>query len=80
MVGMTVAPWPSTDTSTTCEHCGAYVSDRFCRVYGDNDDRAHRCGDCDSYRRLTRGSAAGVDVGIPDPETAVGHHGGEADV
>ncbi|SDK40451.1 hypothetical protein SAMN04515672_3012 [Natronorubrum texcoconense] len=76
---MTIAPWPSVDTST-CKHCGAYVSGRFCRVYGDNNDRTHRCGERNSYRRLTRGSAAGVTVSIPDPETAVGHHGGEADV
>ncbi|ELY46167.1 DUF7563 family protein [Natronorubrum tibetense] len=79
MVCVTTAPWPSVDNST-CKHCGAYVSDQFCRVYGDNNDRAHRCGDCDSYRRLTRGSAAGVAVTIPDPEIAEGHHGGEADV
>ncbi|WP_137290952.1 DUF7563 family protein [Natronorubrum halophilum] len=80
MVGVTIAPWPSTTSRSACNHCGAYVTDQFCRVYGDNDDRVHRCGECDSYRRLTRGSAAGVNVSIPDPETSPGRHGGEADV
>ncbi|WP_435551611.1 DUF7563 family protein [Natrinema sp. CGMCC1.2065] len=45
MVGVTVAPWPSVDHST-CQHCGAHVTDRFRRVLGD-EDRAHRCGDDD---------------------------------
>ncbi|WP_254762968.1 DUF7563 family protein [Natrinema marinum] len=78
MVGVTVTPWSSVDNSTCC-HCGAHVTDRFRRVFGDDDNRAHRCGDCDTYARLSRGSAAGVDVSIPDPETSLGRHGGEAD-
>ncbi|WP_247004057.1 DUF7563 family protein [Halosolutus gelatinilyticus] len=80
MVGVTIALWPSAGNSSTCEHCGTHVSDRFCRVFGDDRDRAHRCGECDSYRRLSRGSAAGKDVAIPGPETSPGRHGGEADV
>ncbi|WIV68680.1 DUF7563 family protein [Natrialbaceae archaeon AArc-T1-2] len=76
MVGVTTAPWPSTNTST-CQHCGAHVTDRFGRVFGDDRDVAHRCPECDSYRRLTRGSAAGVDVDVPDPETDPGRHGSE---
>ncbi|QCS44099.1 hypothetical protein [Natrinema versiforme] len=79
MVRVTVAPWPSADRST-CQHCGAYVTDQFRRVFGDDDDRAHRCGECDTYARLSRGSGAGVDVSIPDPETSPGRHGGEPDV
>ncbi|ADB60848.1 hypothetical protein Htur_1964 [Haloterrigena turkmenica DSM 5511] len=77
---MTIAPWPAVDTESTCEHCGAHVSDQFCRVFGDNRNRAHRCGACDTYARLSRGPAAGEDVEIPDPETSPGRHGGEADV
>ncbi|WP_083902792.1 DUF7563 family protein [Natrinema versiforme] len=79
MVGVTVAPWPSVDRST-CKHCGAHVTDRFRRVFGDDGDRAHRYGDCDTYARLSRGSAAGIDVSVPNPETLPGRHGGEADV
>ncbi|WP_121822930.1 DUF7563 family protein [Halostella salina] len=62
---------------STCAHCDAHVSDGFRRVYGDSDDRAHRCPSCDSWRRLTEGSAAGLDVETPDPEQAPGRHGGE---
>ncbi|WP_089789667.1 DUF7563 family protein [Natronobacterium haloterrestre] len=80
MVRVTVAPWPSTGTDSRCQHCDSHVTDRFARVFGDDRDRAHRCPECDSYRRLTRGSAAGKDVDIPDPETSPGRHGGEADV
>ncbi|WP_408957254.1 hypothetical protein [Natrinema sp. 74] len=65
---------------STCLHCGTHVTDRFRRVFGDDEDRAHRCGDCDTYARLSRGSAAGVDVAVPDPETSLGRHGGEGDV
>ncbi|QCC53275.1 DUF7563 family protein [Natronorubrum bangense] len=78
MVGVTFSLQSSTANSS-CRHCGAHVSDRFSRVFGDDDDRAHRCSECDTYARLSRGSAAGVDVGIPDPETSSGRHGGEAD-
>nr|WP_086009514.1 hypothetical protein [Natrialba chahannaoensis] len=67
------------DNSSTCRHCGAHVTDRFCRVFGDDQNRAHRCGECDTYARLSRGSAAGIDVQIPDPETSLGRHGGEVD-
>ncbi|ELZ16806.1 hypothetical protein C477_14373 [Haloterrigena salina JCM 13891] len=65
---MTIAPWSSTGNSPTCEHCGIHVTDRFGRVYDDNSDRVGRCPDCDTYRRLTCGSATGIDVSIPDPD------------
>ncbi|RKD94741.1 hypothetical protein ATJ93_1583 [Halopiger aswanensis] len=69
-----------TSTSrSTCLHCGSFVTDRFRRVYGDDADRAHRCSECDSYPRLSRGSAAGKEVEIPDPETSPGRHGGDSD-
>ncbi|APX96335.1 DUF7563 family protein [Natronorubrum daqingense] len=80
MVCVTTAPWPSVDSDSTCRHCGSYVTDQFGRVFGDGDDRVHRCCHCDSYRRIQRGSAAGIAVGIPDPETTSGHHGGGSDV
>jgi len=60
-----------------CLHCGAHVSKRFCRVYGDEHDRIHRCSECDTHIRLSRGSAAGLEVAVPDPETAPGRHGGD---
>ena len=66
----------STD-SANCKNCGSHLSEQFRRVLGDGDNLAHRCGECDSYRRLHRGSAAGLDVQIPDPETESGRHGGQ---
>ncbi|WP_224268563.1 DUF7563 family protein [Haloprofundus salinisoli] len=61
----------------SCLHCGSHVTDGFRRVFGDEECRAHRCGECDTYARLSRGSAAGHSVSIPDPETSPGRHGGE---
>nr|WP_244605226.1 hypothetical protein [Halorussus halobius] len=58
-------------------HCGTFVTDEFRRVFGDDHDRAHRCSECDTCARLSHGSAVGVDVEIPDPETSPGRHGGE---
>ncbi|WP_449406679.1 DUF7563 family protein [Natronorubrum thiooxidans] len=37
---MTISIWSSVDGSS-CRHCGAHVSDRFSRVFGDDDDRVH---------------------------------------
>ena len=51
----------------SCRHCSGHVTERFRAVYGDEDDVAHRCLGCDCFRRVSRGSAAGVDVGLPDP-------------
>ncbi|WP_117365218.1 DUF7563 family protein [Natrarchaeobaculum sulfurireducens] len=65
--------------NSACLHCGAHVTNQFARVFGDDRDRAHRCGECDTYCRLSRGSAAGLEVSIPDPETSNGRHGGEPD-
>ncbi|SNZ06436.1 hypothetical protein SAMN06269185_1170 [Natronoarchaeum philippinense] len=74
---MTIAPW-SAPTSTDCLHCEAHVSSDFRRVYGDADDRAHRCPRCDTWVRLQEGSGAGLDVPTPDPETSLGRHGGDS--
>ncbi|WP_135820446.1 DUF7563 family protein [Halostella litorea] len=49
--------------SKNCLNCGARASKRFRRVHGDQDDRAHRCPECDCWARLHAGSAAGRDVG-----------------
>ncbi|WP_135828956.1 DUF7563 family protein [Halorussus halobius] len=76
MVGVTTA-LAFTAEQGECRHCGAFVTDEFRRVFGDDHDRAHRCSECDTYARLSRGSAAGCEVEIPDPETSPGRHGGE---
>jgi len=51
-----------------CLECDAQVCRDFRRVYGDRDDRAHRCPECDTWVRLCEGSAAGKDVPMPDPK------------
>jgi len=73
---MAVSLFSAADKST-CRYCDSRVSKDFRRTFGDDDDRAHRCSECDTYARLTRGSAAGLDVNVPDPETSPGRHGGE---
>ena len=63
------------DGLRACLHCGAHVSTNFRRTFGDDRYRAHRCRECDSFVRLTEGSAAGLEVGTNDPETSPGRHG-----
>ncbi|OYR66248.1 hypothetical protein DJ79_00905 [Halorubrum ezzemoulense] len=55
------------DETAQCRYCDGHVSDRFRAVFGDEDDVAHRCLGCDCFRRISRGSAAGVDVDLVDP-------------
>ena len=59
-----------------CDGCGAFVTDRFVRVFG-RDGTAHRCPECDTWVRIEEGSAAGRDVSTPDPQTSPGRRGGE---
>jgi len=56
------------DNGGRCLHYGGQVSERFQSVFGDDDDRAHRCLGCDCFRRVSSGSAAGVNVDLPDPD------------
>ena len=63
--------------SSCCAHCGSHVTTDFRRVYGDDDNRVYRCQHCDNLIRIRAGSAAGLDVSIPDPLEAPGRHGGE---
>ena len=65
----------SRSPSRECLYCGAYVTDRYGRVFGDSEGRVHRCPECDSQRRLHLGSAAGKDVDWPDPQKHPGRQG-----
>jgi len=67
----------SAGEKSRCEYCGSYVTRDFRRVYGDDNDRAHRCHDCDTLVRLREGSAAGLEVRTPDPQESPGRHGSE---
>lgn len=59
--------WRPTDHDRECRHCGRHVTRTFARVHGDDDDVAHRCLGCDCFRRICRGSAAGLELEMPDP-------------
>ncbi len=50
-----------------CQNCGVHVTARFRAVYGDDDDVVHRCLSCDTFGRISEGSAAGLDVHKVDP-------------
>lgn len=43
------------DPNRTCRHCGAHVSARFARVFGNNDGQIYACLDCSTSRELRRG-------------------------
>jgi hypothetical protein len=47
----------------TCANCGAPVTKRFARVYGDNDDTVYGCRSCMQQNEIDRGWAA-----HPEPE------------
>ncbi|WP_449405059.1 DUF7563 family protein [Halorubrum xinjiangense] len=61
------------DETAQCRYCDGHVSDRFRAVFGDENDVAHRCLGCDCFRRISCGSAVGVNVEDPperSPERA----------
>lgn len=50
-----------------CENCGAKVSGHYARVFGDQDNKVHRCGNCvdpnDGGKTIIRhGGAAFEDI------------------
>jgi len=59
--------WDPEQDVQRCLCCGSHVTPEFRRGYGDDDDRAHRCFECDIFERLSKGSAAGQDLDLPDP-------------
>ncbi|WP_284013258.1 DUF7563 family protein [Halobaculum litoreum] len=61
------APLDTGAGNSECQFCGRHVTRRFARVFGDEDDVAHRCLACDSTFRVQNGSAAGLDAEHPDP-------------
>jgi len=55
-----------------CQFCGTEVTRQFRQVFGDREDVAHRCIQCDSMTRINKGSAAGKDIDHPDPKDEPG--------
>lgn len=45
--------------TTRCRNCGAHVSPRFVRVFGNNEDELYHCLECSTFRDLQQG--AGTD-------------------
>lgn len=50
-------------TSSECLGCGAFVTDRFARVFGDNDNRVYGCPECSTERELYGGATGGANLG-----------------
>lgn len=49
---------PSDRTMPVCNACGTFVTSRFARVFGDNEDNIHGCRDCLSVTALVDGHAS----------------------
>jgi hypothetical protein len=56
-----------TEAPRTCQNCVSHVTRKFRRIFGDRENVAHQCYDCDSNTRLYQGRAAGKDVERADP-------------
>jgi predicted nucleic acid-binding Zn-ribbon protein len=41
-----------------CKNCGASVSSKFARVFGNDEDEVFECPTCASFSALVRGRAA----------------------
>lgn len=59
--------WGVEQDTQRCLECGSHVTPDFRRSHGDGRDRAHRCLQCDTFERVSHGSAAGKDIGLADP-------------
>jgi hypothetical protein len=65
--------WASDTASRRCQFCDSHVTRDFARTFGDAENVAHRCLNCDTFGRVSSGSAAGRDISLPDPQTTPGH-------
>ncbi|WP_449271670.1 DUF7563 family protein [Halogranum gelatinilyticum] len=43
---------------TECNNCGVFVTPRFARVFGDNEDDIYGCRSCLSFGALVEGGAS----------------------
>lgn len=48
--------------ATECQRCGAQVSRKFARVFGDNDDTVHACTNCVPDSAILNGAAHNPEV------------------
>jgi hypothetical protein len=49
-----------------CRYCGAHVTQRFARVFGDNENEIHGCPNCLDVNELYDGVAALSDPGVAE--------------
>ncbi|WP_227353791.1 DUF7563 family protein [Haladaptatus salinisoli] len=45
-----------------CRNCGAFVTQEFARVFGNNDDEVFGCLDCMSATKVKNGGASAEDA------------------
>lgn len=48
-------------TMPRCRNCDSHVTERFARVFGDNQDDVHNCIDCATNRDLYDGAGSADD-------------------
>lgn len=65
------------DDRRRCDFCDSHVTDDFRRTYGNENNRAERCSECDSWARIKKGSAAGRNLDHPDPQDNPHRRGGQ---
>lgn len=46
----------ASSSSNTCSRCGAFVTEQFTRVFGNNDDEVFGCLSCGTARDLREGN------------------------
>lgn len=57
--------YPDGPSGSRCRNCGSFVTDRFRRVFGDNDDTVHACRRCSTMRALRNGDGISEDPVSP---------------
>lgn len=60
--------------ATECRNCGAFVTERFAAVFGDNDDRIFGCRECMTVSELKEGDASEPDSSQIPPSEPVQKH------
>lgn len=54
---------PATGASVKCRTCENTVSQRYAKVFGDNDDQIDYCPECSTYREMKDGAFDRGEVG-----------------
>lgn len=57
---------------TRCRNCGAHVTERFARVFGNNGNQVHGCLDCSVNTELYDGGGLETDRNSTESESGWG--------